>query len=110
MPIRPENRTRYPAHWAMLTQALKEAAGWCCQGSPRYPECQAAHGAAHPVTGARVVLTVAHLDHTPENCALENLRVWCQRCHLTYDAQEHARTAATTRGKRSAQLRLDMEV
>jgi hypothetical protein len=31
-------------------------------------------------------LTVAHLDHKPENCAPSNLRAWCQRCHNTYDA------------------------
>jgi hypothetical protein len=31
------------------------------------------------------VLTVAHLDHTPENCADENLKALCQRCHNTYD-------------------------
>ena len=42
--------------------------------------------AMHPVTGSKVVLTIAHLDHTPENCDDENLRAWCQRCHLTYDA------------------------
>ena len=34
----------------------------------------------------RVVLTVAHLDHQPENCDPENLRAWCQRCHNAYDA------------------------
>lgn len=34
----------------------------------------------------RVILTVAHLDHTPENCDPANLRAWCQWCHNTYDA------------------------
>jgi len=32
-----------------------------------------------------VVLTVAHLDHTPEHCDDANLKAWCQRCHNTYD-------------------------
>lgn len=41
----------------------------------------------------RIVLTIAHLDHQPENCADDNLRAWCQRCHLAYDAQHHAATA-----------------
>lgn len=40
----------------------------------------------HPETGSKVVLTVAHLDHQPENCADDNLRAWCQRCHNVYDA------------------------
>lgn len=34
----------------------------------------------------RIVLTVAHLDHQPENCADENLKALCQRCHNRYDA------------------------
>lgn len=46
---------------------------------------------------ARIVLTIAHLDHTPENCGDENLRAWCQRCHLRYDAEHHKQTAASTR-------------
>jgi hypothetical protein len=48
------------------------------------------------------VLTAAHLDHTPEHCDLDNLRHWCQRCHLTYDAQHHAQTARETRRARLA--------
>lgn len=36
----------------------------------------------------RIVLTVAHLNHTPEDCRPENLRAWCQRCHNRYDAAE----------------------
>jgi 5-methylcytosine-specific restriction endonuclease McrA len=50
----------------------------------------------------RIVLTVAHLDHTPENCADENLKALCQRCHLSYDAKHHARNAAETRRKARA--------
>jgi hypothetical protein len=34
----------------------------------------------------RIVLTVAHLDHRPENCAPENLKCLCQRCHNRLDA------------------------
>lgn len=45
----------------------------------------------------KIVLTVAHLDHQPENCADENLKALCQRCHLVYDAKHHARNAAETR-------------
>ena len=45
----------------------------------------------------RIVLTIAHLDHTPENCQPENLRALCQRCHLAYDAAHHRQTAYRTR-------------
>ena len=40
---------------------------------------------------AKIVLTVGHLDHQPENCADENLKAWCQRCHNRYDAPTRAR-------------------
>jgi 5-methylcytosine-specific restriction endonuclease McrA len=44
----------------------------------------------HPVTGALVVLTIAHLDHNPENCDRDNLRALCQLCHNRYDAPVRA--------------------
>ncbi len=50
----------------------------------------------------RIVLTVAHLDHQPENCARDNLKALCQRCHLRYDAAHHARNSAATRAARRA--------
>lgn len=43
------------------------------------------------------MLTTAHLDHTPENCASDNLRSMCQGCHLHYDRTHHAQTAYRTR-------------
>lgn len=97
MPIRPENRARYPVDWPDISFQAREAAGWRCEGSPAYPDCRAEHGQPHPVTGSRVVLTVAHLDHQPEHCHRANLRVMCQRCHLTYDRAHHARTRYATR-------------
>jgi hypothetical protein len=38
------------------------------------------------MTGSLVVLTVAHLNHMPEDCSDENLLAMCQRCHNAYDA------------------------
>jgi 5-methylcytosine-specific restriction endonuclease McrA len=80
MPIRPENRARYPKDWPAIRRAIRERAQERCES------CGAENGKPNPITGSRVVLTVAHLDHTPENCAPENLRAWCQRCHNAYDA------------------------
>lgn len=85
MPIRPENRDLYPRNWREISNAIKDRAGWRCEGSPAYPDCRVHQGDRHPVTGSVVVLTVAHLDHNPANCAPDNLRAWCQRCHNTYD-------------------------
>ena len=35
------------------------------------------------------MLTVAHLDHAPEHNTPDNLRAFCQRCHLNYDREYH---------------------
>lgn len=96
MPIRPENKSRYPVNWREIVAAIRVRSGNCCEGSPMFPACRAAHGAPHPETGSRVVLTVGHLDHTPENCDPANLRLWCQRC-LVYDIDCHAQNRYITR-------------
>ena len=100
MPISPENAKRYPANWQEIVELVRERSGDCCEGSPAYMDCRAANGKPHPITGSQVVLTTGHLDHMPENCSIEdlsNLKHWCQRCHLTYDAKHHAQTAYMTR-------------
>lgn len=102
MPIHPDQAGLYPAAWFEIAQAVKLAADWTCVGSPAYPECRARHGEPHPVTGAKVIITVGHLDHNPANCADANLRAWCQRCHLTYDAETHALVSMT---RKQRQLR-----
>ena len=98
MPIKPENRARYPKNWkSEIRPKILERANHACEGSPDFPECRAANYHRHPKTGSRVVLTIAHLDHTPENCDDDNLKAWCQRCHLNYDKDHHRETAAQTR-------------
>jgi len=117
MPIRPENRDRYPDNWGEISLRVRSRAGWRCEycGVPngqlggrtasgtwlkampidcsgRLPHpgttqwlCDAA-GRPHHIAICRIVLTVAHLDHQPENCANENLKALCQRCHNRLDA------------------------
>ena len=97
MPIRPENRDRYPKDWKEIAANIRERAGNRCEGSTDFPGCRATNGQSHPETGSRVVLTVAHMDHTPEHCSPANLRAMCQRCHLNYDKHHHAQTAYRTR-------------
>ena len=93
MPIRPENRDRYPKDWPDISRRIRfeRAGGRCeCDGQCGIEheggQCAAEHGLPHPVTGSKVVLTVMHLDHTPENCDFTNLLAACQRCHNRYDA------------------------
>ena len=45
-----------------------------------------------PARTIRVVLAVAHRDHIPGHDADENLRAWCQWCHLDADQRFHALT------------------
>jgi hypothetical protein len=86
------DRSLYPNDWEKISNRIRfERAGGVCEW------CGAVHGALHPVTGSRVVLTVAHLDHDPGNCDDDNLVALCQRCHLSYDAEMHALHAAETR-------------
>ena len=96
----PMNRAQYHPDWESISRQIREQAGWRCEGSPRFPDCRAEHGNPHPVTGSRVVLTVAHLDHNTANNDPANLRAMCQRCHLTYDAAHHASNARRTRAER----------
>lgn len=98
----PCDYSKYPPNWREIRARVLARAGNKCEGSPAYPDCRAANYQPHPVTGSRVVLTVAHLDHDTTRSHLENLRCWCQRCHLTYDAQQHARNARNTRRNRRA--------
>jgi len=83
MPIRPENRDLYPRHWKALSFCLRaDRAKWRCEW------CGAKNSDPHPITGGKVVLTVAHLDHQPNHCQPDNLAALCQLCHNRYDQDE----------------------
>jgi len=91
MPVRPENAHHYKGKgWRMIRADILLRANNDCEGSPAYPHCRVSNRTIHPVTGSKVVLTIAHLDHNPENNDPANLRAWCQRCHNTYDAPTRA--------------------
>lgn len=97
MPIKPENLKRYPPNWKAIVEQVRERSGNRCEGSPDFQDCRAENGHHHPVTGSLVVLTVGHLDHTPEHCDMDNLKHWCQRCHLNYDKEHHQQNAYQSR-------------
>lgn len=54
----------------------------------------------------KTVLTISHQDHNPQNNANSNLKALCQRCHLRYDAKEHASNARRTRARKAGQCTL----
>jgi hypothetical protein len=132
MPVKKENRARYPSNWQTVReQILVRACHRCeCCGAPQYGVGQwvddrfllarggavpeqlyyaLSHAAAREIADRLnaseqperpyivIVLTIAHLDHTPENCDPSNLRALCQRHHLAYDAKHHRTNAAATR-------------
>ena len=95
MPIRSENRARYPLDWPARSRFIRtyRARGRC-------EWCAAQNGAPHPVTGGRVVLTVAHVhDKRPEAASLLNLAALCQRCHNRHDARDRSRNRILNRGQ-----------
>lgn len=99
MPIRPENKKRYPKNWKQIRQQILERAGNKCEfcgvenHTLRYRGTDVSGMELPP---AKVVLTIAHLDHTPENCDPSNLRALCQRCHNRYDAEHRKQTRSHT--------------
>ena len=106
MPIRPENRARYPKDWKAISERIRyERAGNVCEctgecGLDHKGRCGARNHCHHPETQSKVVLTVAHLDHQPENCDDGNLKAMCQRCHNRYDMpKRRAGIAERTRAK-----------
>lgn len=132
MPIKPENKARYPENWKQIRQQILDRAGDCCEKCKVKNHDRIARGAGKDIdtymlhdariycadTGeylgqthmsnyevgnmVDIVLTIAHLDHTPENCNPENLRAWCQRCHLRYDHKHHMENARITRKSKMA--------
>jgi 5-methylcytosine-specific restriction endonuclease McrA len=47
-----------------------------------------------------IVLTVAHLNHTPGDDREENLMALCQWCHLNYDRLHHKETRSDRKDAR----------
>lgn len=86
MPILPENRKRYPKDWKQIRRKILDRANSMCEF------CGVENYALHPKTGSKVVLTIAHLDHTPENCDPANLKALCQKCHNSYDIRHRIET------------------
>jgi glyoxylase-like metal-dependent hydrolase (beta-lactamase superfamily II) len=116
MPIRASDRHRYPKDWKSIRRRILERAHGRCEacgvengavglrkrdGSfEPWAGMEAEAGALEGLRLTRIVLTVAHLDHTPENSAESNLRALCQRCHLLHDREQHTENARATRARK----------
>lgn len=116
----PMDKARYPDNWKAITSDIKNSSDWCCEecGKPcrrekepweefyqRLPtEWRSLVEEGGRVKKQRFTLTVAHLDHQPENCELSNLRAWCSVCHLRYDQQHHLSNAMKTRQAKNLRI------
>lgn len=109
MPIRPENQHRYGPDWPEFSRRIRfdRAAGRCeCEGECGMPghratggRCENRHGQPSVYSGSKVVLTVAHLNHVPEERGEDEVKAMCQGCHLWYDREHHAETRRTAAGQ-----------
>jgi hypothetical protein len=129
-PIRPENKSRYPANWVEIRTRILARAKHRCEWegcgvenrswgywlptgrfqtvskgkivatylperrkNPKPPTQLGVRDqyGERDVKVIEIVLTIAHLDHKPENCHPMNLRAWCQKHHNQYDAKMRAR-------------------
>lgn len=99
MPIRPSEKARYPKNWKDISLRIRARSGGRCEcegecglhrTTPGPRRCTERNGEKAKWAKGNVILTVAHLDHTPENCDDDNLKAMCQRCHLRYDSKHHA--------------------
>jgi hypothetical protein len=101
---------KYPKNWKEIRERILKRAGNRCEGDEEthhdgwIDPCLAPNGTVvyrstespadwspkeheHYTRPVKIVLTIAHLDHDPENheVADDRLRALCQRCHLRYD-------------------------
>lgn len=104
MPISPENKARYPKDWKLRSRFIR-----FYRAKNRCEQCGAENYKPHPVTGSKVILTVAHLfDHRPEAASFLNLAALCQRCHNRLDAPMRRRNRAERKRRESGQLELGL--
>lgn len=128
MPIKEENKKRYPENWKQISERIRfERAGNKCEvcgiangtvikrtkDGYRLPSqtdwdminsrIKYSHSSMTESLKyygfTKIVLTVAHLDHQPENCEDDNLKAMCQKCHNNYDRQHRNTTIRQSRLK-----------
>lgn len=91
----PIDYSTYPEGWKTLSVYIRTV-----RAQNRCEWCGVENYSVNPVTGARVVLTVAHINQDITDNREDNLAALCQACHLKHDADQHAKNAGETRRKK----------
>ena len=81
----PINYSEYHPKWSLISKLIRFR-----RAKNKCEWCKAENYASHPITGSKVILTVAHIDHNKDNNRFNNLVALCQRCHLNHDKEQHA--------------------
>ena len=87
----PVKRWMYPIDWEQRAREVKQAARWRCQRCGK--QCRRP---GEPFDTHKRTLTVAHVDHEPENDHARPTAL-CVPCHRRYDNK--ARTRRNTPGQ-----------
>lgn len=102
----PINYKDYHPKWKLISRLIRvHRAKNRCENSG----CEAVNYEPHPITGSKVILTVAHMDHDKNNNRFHNLKALCQRCHLYHDRFQHADNRKYGRNWKRDQLTLNFE-
>ena len=99
MPIKPENKARYPKNWKEIRQQILARAGNRCEicGVENHSE----YVRKKDGKVCRHVLTIAHVyDDSPENVDPDNLKALCCFCHNGLDAPMRAQHAKATKAQK----------
>jgi hypothetical protein len=121
LPIKPENKAKYPPNWKQIRERIKVRAGNCCErcGLGNHLIGYRVEGVFRRLMGVkpgtildletgrrvkvfRVVCTVAHLNYLLDDHRDEVLAFFCQRCHLHHDAPQHAESRRKNKEKAGA--------
>lgn len=99
----PIDYKKYHPKWSLISRLIrfhraKNKCEWC--GAENYQP--------HPITGSKVVLTVAHIDQDKNNNRFYNLAALCQKCHLGHDMGQHVNNRKYGRNWKDNQLKLDI--
>ena len=111
----PINHKLYPSNWKAIATRIKKNVQWTCQNCKRpcrkpnvswvdfsqwllntgqigwYANAfEVNEDGSYTEHMQRFTLTVAHLDHRPENSSDVNLKALCFPCHARYDVSQMA--------------------